>query len=73
MDQDQDSEVCAAALHASRSAAKAQQMVEQADRLITAAQELLTGSEAKLRAAIARRETRRPRAARPSEASSSPL
>ena len=56
MDQDQDTEVSLAALHASRTAAKAQQMFQQADRLITAAQELLTDSEAKLGAAIARRE-----------------
>lgn len=53
---DYDVEVALVALHTSRSAATAQRMVEQAERLVTAAHELLADSEAKLRAAIAKRE-----------------
>lgn len=57
VDQVQDTQVGVAALHASSSAAKAQQMVDQADRLITGAEELLTDSEKKLGAAIAKRNS----------------
>ena len=60
-DQDQETEVRLAALHASRSAAKAQQMIQRADRLIAAAQELLTDSEAKLSDAIAGRKSHKKR------------
>lgn len=48
-------EVALAALHGSRVAVQAHQLIEQAERLITTAEELLRESEARLSAAIERR------------------